>query len=74
MNKSSLRSEKVNQDLYSILGVKKTNIPPIIINNINKLTSTITPEFISGYIDGDGSFYVSFNKNGSCFAQKQALV
>lgn len=64
MNKSSLRSEEAIMDLFSILGVNKSEIPSLIPNNINKLTSSVTPEFISGYIDGDGSFYCVFNTNG----------
>lgn len=64
MNKSSLRSDAAISDLFSILGVKKSEIPSIISNNINKLTSPVTPEFISGYIDGDASFYCVFNVNG----------
>lgn len=64
MNKSSLRSEKSIIELFSILGVIKSKIPSIISNQINSLTSKVTPEFISGYVDGDGSFYCVFNSNG----------
>ena len=37
---------------------------PLIPNTINSITTPITNDNISGIIDGDGSFWVSFQKNG----------
>lgn len=63
MNKSSLRSNELIIELYSILGIKNSNIPSLIPNNIKELTSVVTPEFISGFVDGDSSFYCVFDTN-----------
>ena len=74
MNITTNRSKDRVDLLFSLLGVSDTKDIEFIENTITELTSPITDDNLAGIIDGDGSFYVSFNKNGSCFAQKQALV
>jgi len=62
MNVVSRRTKEHINYLYSILGIASDKILPNISDNINTITSEITPEFIAGMIDGDGSFYIIFTK------------
>jgi LAGLIDADG endonuclease len=63
MNKSSRRTPEQITKLYSILGIPSCQTPPKIEDNIKTITSEITPPFLAGMIDGDGSFYIIFTQN-----------
>lgn len=65
MNITTNRSKDRIDLLFSLLGVSDTKDIEFIENTITDITSPITDNNIAGIIDGDGSFYVSFNKNGS---------
>lgn len=65
MNITTNRSKDRIDLLFSLLGVSDTKDIEFIENTITNITSPITDDNIAGIIDGDGSFYVSFNKNGS---------
>lgn len=65
MNITTNRSKDRKELLFSLLGVSETKDIEFIENTIANITSPITDNNIAGIIDGDGSFYISFNKNGS---------
>lgn len=65
MNITTNRSKDRINLLFSLLGVSDTKDIEFIENTITNITSPITDNNIAGIIDGDGSFYVSFNQNGS---------
>ena len=65
MNITTNRSKDRIDLLFSLLGVSDTKDIEFIENTITDITSPITDNNIAGIIDGDGSFYVSFNKDGS---------
>ena len=67
MNSTTNRKKEKIDSLWSNLGVRSADVKDkyLIINNINTVDSIINDDFISGVIDGDGSFYISFEKNGS---------
>ena len=52
------------EHLFSLLEVTENKDKELILNNINQISNTLSNECISGIIDGDGSFYISFNKDG----------
>lgn len=67
MNKASQRSTERLNLIYSKLNLPANyNIEKSIDNKNNNLdlTSSLFPGFIAGWIDGDGSFSVSFNVSG----------
>ena len=64
MNITTNRSKDRIDLLFSLLEVSDTKDIEFIENTITNITSPITDNNIAGIIDGDGSFYVSFNKNG----------
>lgn len=69
MNIASNRKLERIENLYNKLGVfniKDQNLisPAGGNNNIKKITTPVFDKFISGIIDGDGSFFISFQKNG----------
>lgn len=55
------RSKDRIDSLFSLLGSEDIEF---IENTITNITSPITDNNIAGIIDGDGSFFISFNKNG----------
>lgn len=60
MNKSSQRTESTINNLYQIIDARPlVNLP--ILPIIEKYP--LNDQFIMGYLDGDGSFYVSFKAN-----------
>lgn len=78
MNAASRRTEEQIQELAKILGYnKKINKIPDTISNDSSSTLTnsstskdiakegMTPGFLAGLIDGDGSFNITFQKNGN---------
>ncbi len=56
--------ERINT-LYALLGIEgaKEYEKELIKNNINSINTPISSDFISGFIDGDGSFFISFQKD-----------
>lgn len=65
MNITTNRSKDRVKLLFSLLGVNDIKDIEFIKNTIVDITSPITDDNIAGIIDGDGSFYVSFHKNGT---------
>lgn len=65
MNKSSLRKEERIENIYARLGINKNFIPSLIPYTINTITSFFHKSFLAGWIDGDGSFSISFNIDGT---------
>lgn len=65
MNKSSLRKVDRIEDIFARLEINKNSIPSLIPYTINSLTSLFHKTFLAGWIDGDGSFSISFNLDGS---------
>jgi hypothetical protein len=61
MNIGSRRTPEQIDNLYNILNVSPDKILPNISDNIKSITSEITPSFLAGMIDGDGSFYITFS-------------
>jgi hypothetical protein len=57
MNKSSQRTESDINGLYELIGAKPLNSTPEL-PTIEK--HPLTEEFLIGFLEGDGSFYVSF--------------
>jgi len=65
MNLTTNRKEERIDILKSLLGIEDFNKDKdLILNKENGIISQISNEFISGYIDGDGSFFISFQKDG----------
>lgn len=60
MNKASLRSQDRINKIWSLLNVDLDH-RQLIENNIQNLNSNLTDEFITGLIDGDGSFFISLS-------------
>lgn len=65
MNITTNRSKDRVDLLFSLLGVPETKDIKFIENTTTNITSPITNDNIAGIIDGDGSFYVTFHKNGT---------
>lgn len=63
MNKASKRTEAQITKLYATLGVSEPL--PLVEDTVNTVTSEFTPAFLAGMVDGDGSFNVSFTKEGT---------
>jgi LAGLIDADG endonuclease len=72
MNKSSQRKDEKKELLYNILGSmydsSLINLPQDKSKNLT-LTSPLTNDFISGWIDGDSSFSIGFPASGKLTAQ-----
>ena len=64
MNTTTNRTEERIDSLYSLLGVTDPGDKVLFLNDKTELTSPLSNEHISGIIDGDGSFFISFLKNG----------
>ena len=64
MNATTNRKEDRIEILFSLLNVTDNKDKELLLNNINEVSSPLSDDFISGVIDGDGSFYISFNKDG----------
>lgn len=65
MNATTNRTEERKDYLFSLLGVVDDKNKVLIPNDITEMTSPLSNEHISGIIDGDGSFFISFLNNGS---------
>lgn len=64
MNATTNRTEERKDYLFSLLGVVDDKNKVLIPNDITEMTSPLSNEHISGIIDGDGSFFISFLNNG----------
>ena len=65
MNATTNRTEKRLDLLYSLLSIKTNKDKNLILNTINTVDTILSNDNIAGIIDGDGSFYVNFNKDGT---------
>src|ERR1700679_137635 len=64
MHKSTFRKPERINEIYEFLGISNGSELPLIENTKNTIDTTVTNDNIVGIIDGDGSFWVSFDKNG----------
>lgn len=64
MNVTTNRKEDRTDLLFSLLNVINSKDKMLISNSILDMTTPLTPDFISGIIDGDGSFFISFQSDG----------
>jgi len=65
MNSTTNRKEDRIDLLFSLLGTTNIKDKELILNSKTEINTPITPNFISGVIDGDGSFFISFHADGS---------
>jgi|ERR1700733_4310612 len=65
MNSTNNRSESRLNLLFSLLSIDNNKNDFLIPNTIKTVDNIISNDIIAGIIDGDGSFYINFNKNGS---------
>jgi hypothetical protein len=63
MNVTTNRKIERVKTLYALLGPDKEYEKELIINKIDSINTPISNDFISGFIDGDGSFFISFQKD-----------
>ena len=64
MNSTTNRKEDRINHLFSLLDVVDSKEKLLFPNKNINITTPVTPDNISGIIDGDGSFYVSFQADG----------
>lgn len=64
MNTTTNRNKDRTDLLFSLLKVFDDKDKELLINNITEITTSLSDNHISGIIDGDGSFFISFHKNG----------
>jgi hypothetical protein len=64
MNISSNRKENRLETLFSLLDIKEEKGKQLIFNTKTTINSSISDDTIAGIIDGDGSVYISFQKDG----------
>ncbi len=65
MNAASQRSASVIDALYAKLGINNGSGIPLIPNTMTSIATAIHNAFIAGFIDGDGSFSIIFNSDGT---------
>ena len=65
MNTTTNRTEDRLELLYSLLEITDIKDKELILNTNDVINTPISNNFISGVIDGDGSFFVSFHADGS---------
>lgn len=65
MNPVSQRTPENINALYTKLGWDNGSSIPLIPNTDTVINGHINSNFIAGFIDGDGSFHILFNKDGS---------
>ena len=65
MNATTNRKQDRLDFLFSLLDITDIKDKELIPNSNIEINTPITPNFIAGVIDGDGSFFVSFNSDGS---------
>ena len=64
MNSTTNRKEDRIDLLFSLLNVTDSKDKKLIPNTTTKIESPISNNLISGIIDGDGSFFISFKSDG----------
>jgi len=64
MNKTTNRTEKRKNFLFSKLGIVDSKDQTFISNTIESITTAISDDVLAGIVDGDGSFYISFERTG----------
>ena len=64
MNKTTNRTKERIDLLFSKLGIEDTKDIKLVSNLINSIDTEISDDVLAGIIDGDGSFYISFQRNG----------
>jgi len=64
MNATTNRKVDRIEALYSLLNVSESKDKKLLLNNIKEISTELSNEHISGIIDGDGSFFISFQKDG----------
>lgn len=64
MNISSNRKEDRLNLLFNLLEITEEKDKILIPNTIHSIDTPVTDDNIAGIIDGDGSVYISFQKNG----------
>lgn len=66
MNSTNNRTEDRINLLYSLLDITENKDKELIPNSITEVNSMLcSNDHISGIIDGDGSFFISFQKDGN---------
>ena len=65
MNVTTNRDKDRIDLLFKLLGVQDDKDKVLLINNINEINQPLLDNVISGIIDGDGSFFISFHKDGN---------
>jgi hypothetical protein len=65
MNVSSNRKENRLNILFNLLNIIEDKDKQLIPNNKTSINSYLTDDTIAGIIDGDGSVYISFQKDGN---------
>nr|BBG67071.1 hypothetical protein [Stropharia rugosoannulata] len=67
MNKTNNRTVERIETLYSLLGItaNQNKVTEYHNSELIEITDTLSNEFISGVIDGDGSFFISFQLDGN---------
>lgn len=65
MNVTTNRKEERIDFLFSLLNVIDSKDKFLIPNTITDINTPLTPDFIAGIIDGDGSFFISFQVDGN---------
>jgi len=65
MNTTTNRTKDRIDYLFSLLGVKEDIDKILIPNTITTIKTPVTSDNIAGIIDGDGSLFISFQKDGN---------
>ena len=65
MNSTTNRTEERKEALFALLGIIENEDKELILNDKTVITKPISDNIISGIIDGDGSFFISFHADGS---------
>ncbi len=64
MNTTTNRTAERIDSLFSLLEVTDPGDKVLFLNDKTEITSPLSNYFIAGIIDGDGSFFITFLKNG----------
>jgi hypothetical protein len=65
MNNTTNRKKDKIDLLFSLLEVFDSKDKELLLNNITNINTYLSNENISGIIDGDGSFFISFQTDGN---------
>lgn len=64
MNTNTNRTKERINYLFSLLGIVEDKDKFLLQNNISNIDTPLTNDNISGIIDGDGSFFITFSEKG----------